>query len=254
MDDITPGAAVRVTRGRAQIAVVGVLAVCAVRAAELLALGAQAAMLEHVRGGGVVSPADAALNDARIQTITSIAGVAWILAGVVFLRWVASAHRSANVLDRDDVGPTPPASAVWSYFIPFVNFVRPYHDMARLAQKSDPRDLVLPPERVENVGAGYRDAARREVARAPWSPPRYFVGLWWASYVLLTLWANAAAFVRPHRGTDLGSLLDGTYFMMAHDALLVVTGGLCVAVVRGITACQRERTRRLAILARAEAA
>jgi Domain of unknown function (DUF4328) len=176
-----------------------------------------------------------------------IASIGWLAVVVLFLWWAVGAHASAKLLGRR--GRTSPNGGwvVAAYCIPILNLFRPYQDMATLAWLSDPRDLPSPPTREVNPTAGYREAAVREV-RTPWSPPPTLIGLWWASYIALTFAGGFVRVLDPLRdGTDAAAL--AIHEAMAQDLASIVSGLLCVAVIRGITTCQRERARRLSLAA-----
>ena len=243
-----PAVALRRTRDRARAAIIAIGAVCLLRATEFVSLGFQIDLLNRV---GSLLPGEAEANDARVNAISVLSVLAWVVAGVLFLRWVRAAHESAHLLDRDERTLISKSTLTWAYFIPFVNFVRPYQHMAILAELSDPRDLELPPLRKRDPAAGYREPAVRVVPRAPWSPPPSFVGVWWGSYVLLVIASRVVQFDHA-AGRKIADLVAMTQRAMVFDVLLVATGPLCIAMIRGITACQQERARRLAILARAD--
>jgi hypothetical protein len=211
----------------------------------------QVLLLERVAAHEAVVPGEAFANDARINFVEGAGQLAWFAAGLAFLIWVQAAHASLSGLREDHAGSTP-GWAVGCYFIPFLNLVRPYQDMAMLARLSDPRDLELPVVREIKASPGYREAAIREVAPTPWSPPPAVVGLWWAAYIVLSL----SAYGIVAMGTENGVLavIERSHAHMARDVLLILTGALCIAVIRGVTACQRERVRRLEILSGSDSA
>ncbi len=107
--------------------------------------------------------------------------------------------------------------------------------MSTLAWLSDPSDLELPLVREPNPAPGYREPPTRQVAPTPWAPPRLFVGAWWGAYILLSF-AGIGVGMSSIGTHDVDALISASHGFMARDAWFLVTGALCIAVVRGITA------------------
>ena len=249
MDD-SPRAAVKQATSRSKVAAVAVGVVVAIHAVSIPCLLVQLDILERFAAHDRPAAADVASSDSHVNAVGSLGTIAWWISGILFLRWVASAHRAAARIGVAGRAQPTPSQVVWGYFIPIVSFVRPYQNMATLAWLSDPSDLELPPLRRANPAPGYREAPTREVPRAPWVPPRAFVGAWWAAYVVMSMFLIAVRLSARKPGDVAGAIFT-TMFGILHEVLLIVTGVLCISVIRGISRCQQERARRLAILERA---
>jgi hypothetical protein len=242
-----------VANSRARLAMVSVGFACACRAALVVGRELQLSALDDYALNLATGSAGDAYErvrsaDSLVASINLLGIVAWLVAGVLFLMWIHAAHRSANVLASGMRGPEA-GSAVWSYFIPFANLVRPYANMTALVRLTDPRDIELPPLVEENPGAGYRDVARKVIARPPWSPPPVVVGLWWAAYVVMSIGERIEIAIAGSPTTTPAAFTANTHALMALDGLYIGTGILCIAVVRAVALAMGERARRLAIVA-----
>lgn len=171
---------------------------------------------------------------------THLLQVAYFAATLGFLVWFyrATANALRHLGTADDYRfaglPSSPGRAVVSFFIPFANFILPYLNMKAVALASDPGDLPVPLEVEDNPLAGYREPARRVVARSILVGPAPLVG-WWASWVVGNILARISSSERT-----LGVLAA---------ALLLVGNVYTLLIVRAIDRLQAERGRRIAALA-----
>jgi hypothetical protein len=155
-----------------------------------------------------------------------------LAAFVALLVWI---HRAWNGAARE-LGARLPHSAGWAvgwFFVPILNFVRPYQAVRALRDGSDPTPLPAPRVLVENPAASYREPARVEVV-APRFVPRVPIVLWWSMWV--------AGKALPYFVVLFGSVRVFLAVDLVVDALAYL---FTIEVVRGIDACQRERARRL---------
>jgi hypothetical protein len=160
-----------------------------------------------------------------------------VVAAVLFCRWLYRAYEDNRRLGGLPVRFTP-GGAVASFFLPFINFYRPYQVMRDLHAASDPRMLPNPPlYRVAEEGAHYRSSARELIAPPDWN--KWFpVAAWWAFYMYVP-WVLAA--VRWNAG-----FADPSGVMFA--PVSAVSTVLAIHVIRSIQARQCERLRRLEIV------
>jgi hypothetical protein len=170
-----------------------------------------------------------------------------LVAMVLFLQWLHLVVRLTLAIGTTTVRGAPtltfsPGQAVWSFFIPFVNLVRPYRILRDVRELLAPEGVAEPPLRVSvDEGTGYR-AVRFGVAPVRSEIPSAPVGWWWAfllaSYLLPTAHESAA-----------GTSADAAMFLYSRqgisDLAAVIAAVLGVGVVRGITARLAERFRRI---------
>jgi hypothetical protein len=153
--------------------------------------------------------------------------IARVLCCVLFLRWVSAAFRAA--LERG-ARPVRYAAihATLGFFIPLLNFVRPYQALRALNAAVDPAGLPDPPPRPD---AGEHALGYREPAAAPSGAagvPQPPLVAWWAFWLVMgtPAWLKLAAM----DSWAITRLLDAlAYEMTALDALLAIL------VVRRIT-------------------
>ncbi len=134
---------------------------------------------------------------------------------VVYLRWLHLGVRTANALGHD-IGFTP-AAAVWTWFIPFLNLVRPYRAVKALL-----------------VALGGQGA----VTQAN-------LGLWWGLWIGGNVLANLSS--RMTVNAD-GSISDAAGLISVLSAVVSIAGALaCIHVIKTV---QAHVPRSLACLAR----
>jgi hypothetical protein len=238
------------TTNRASVAMLALGAVCVVRLMTLALMQIQIGLIERMQRHEVVSQDEIGVHAERVRILAELGLVAGIGAGVLFLYWLYSAHARAIDFGRKGRPLPTPFGAVASFFIPFVNLVRPFSQMHDLLWASDPRDLELPLKIRMRAAPTYREPAF-EVVPVVWKRPRVFVGAWWAGYQMMGLISLSAVFYGAvHSRGDLATWISTSRVQMVHDVAMVIGGALCIGVMRGITRCQVERFRRLRLLAR----
>jgi hypothetical protein len=163
-----------------------------------------------------------------------------VLTAVLFLMWLA---KSINV--ARELGISPPlawtaSDACWGFFIPFINFVRPYQVIRDLHDRLAPDGVPepAPKPRADGVG-GYR---RVELIKAPPPAPlpHASIGAWWALYLFGGSLPRLAALL-------LGGprAAQSRLFVVAPFGMEVLSAVLAVLVVRAIDGRLAERHRRL---------
>jgi hypothetical protein len=175
-----------------------------------------------------------------ITRFLAIGGISWLVSVttvVLFLRWLYRAV--ANVPLLDATTSVQPSEAVVAYFVPILNFFRPYQEMKAIYLASDPAPLGDVPAFRDRADPDYRGGAREAVAPARWAFPAPILA-WWLLYTLrgvMNLAAFPAAAVLGRPGAVGGRLLGAAWEIAAAAA--------CVLVIRSVDARQRERCRRL---------
>jgi hypothetical protein len=157
-----------------------------------------------------------------------------LLTAVLFLRWLAASVNVARSFQ-----PSPPltwtaSQACWSFFIPFINLIRPYQVIRDLHDRLAPDAVPEPAPRPRADGTGgYRHVAM-EKAPPPGHLPAAWIGAWWGFYVLGNLSTTFVALVFMPR-------LQG----FLSNAAEVASATLAVLAVRAIDGRIAERYRRL---------
>jgi hypothetical protein len=185
--------------------------------------------VQRTRGG-----TDAALRFAAFSGVGSLVS---LTAVVLFLMWL---HRAvANVALLDATTSVQPGEAVVAYFIPILNFFRPYQAMKEIYRASDPTPLGDVPVFRDRIDPDYRGGAREAMAPAPWAFRAPILG-WWLLYAT----RGVANLVAIPASSMLGrpGILGGQFLSAAWEVAAAVA---CVLVIRSVDARQRERCRRL---------
>jgi hypothetical protein len=98
-------------------------------------------LLRRVQAHQPVERADLVASDSFIALGSTMILVCFVLTAIAFLAWFYRAQQNLRAFRAEPFEFTP-SQAVWSFFIPFVNLVRPYSVMREVWQASDPS---LPP-------------------------------------------------------------------------------------------------------------
>lgn len=138
------------------------------------------------------------------------------MSAVYFVRWLRRAYADVTHLEGIPM-PYSRSQLLWAWVIPFLNLVRPHSAVKKLAQVSHPGDL--PPV------AGEQDA--------PWDRPVPVSG-WWGAWIASSVLGRLTSSHEKYGWIDA-----------VGAAFAVLSGVLCVMVVRGIDGRRQERMRRL---------
>lgn len=183
-----------------------------------------------VVGDQSVAVADKVASEDLVNLAAIVLLVVLLITPVIFLIWFRRAYRNLPSLGlrrlRFSAG-----WAVGSWFVPFLNFVRPKQMANDLWRAGDP-DLALE--------GGDSWHGRPVAARLHW---------WWALF-LLERPVNRVAGTQYASATDAASLRDASLLGAGGSAITVAGLVLALVVVRGTTA----RLQRRAETMRAEAA
>jgi hypothetical protein len=167
---------------------------------------------------------------------------AWVVAAILYCRWLHSAYADAVLLGRPASRFTP-QQAVASFFVPFLGFYRPYQVIVDLHEASDPRA----PGEARAPGGGAVETWEKAF------PVRSWWALWLLAPLLTSVLDNASVLTQLGSLdvlTDPSALLSqesgGDGVWRAAAALIHVSLALlAIGVVRSIVARQGERLRRL---------
>lgn len=201
----------------------------------LAALSVTVVLVDLVPDGAAQSMVDLST---RLAWLSSLAR--WIGA-LGFLPWLSRAYRRAvaavqsyALQEEHRKGP------VVGFFIPFLNFVRPYRAVKVLDESLEPSEFPLPPPALTPGTGTYREPARLEI-QAVRSTPHAPVGLWWALWITSTF-------------TGFYSRIDKTpsnLLIGAFDLVPCAAAVACCFVILRLTARLEEVERRKALAASA---
>jgi hypothetical protein len=163
---------------------------------------------------------DGNLAFALLMGASGLGLIVAILAGAVFFGiWLHRAVRNLRGLGRAGMTYTPGGSVV-SFYIPFVNFVRPHRALTELWRASEPG--------AEADGAGW----------SAYGATTPLISVWWGFWLTSQILGNVSARVDA-AGTSGAIGLVGS-------ALMAVAAFACIRMMRGIVARQEAAAARLA--------
>lgn len=202
----------------------------------------QISLLEDVELGRAPNLASLQLGDTLLQSGAVAEIVMRLITGVLFLRWLSQAVRVTRELQVSPHLSWTPSAAVWGFFIPFVNLVRPYQVLRDLHDRLDPRGVPEPAPRPRLDGVGGYRKVELEKAPPPAKLPHASIGAWWALYLIGGVVGSA---VSSNPGTSIPMLMSVRETLIVSDAIDLGASILAVLVVLTITARVVERHRRL---------
>lgn len=142
---------------------------------------------------------------------------------VVFLVWL---HRAYSNLPSLGV-PRPDFSSGWvigSWFVPFLNLVRPYQIVKYIWDKSDPETV--------NLEGGYYEAVGNFTLKA-----------WWGCWLVCNIITNLSSSIYGN-AEKLDDHVAAGWAGILSSGLTVIAACLAIAVVRDISSRQEERRKR----------
>lgn len=156
----------------------------------------------------------------------------YLTAVVMFLVWMRRSYLNLKPLraGRTDYSP---AWALGCWFVPFVNLARPYGIIKEVWLKSDPNDINLNAENSPFAST---------LGIVQIATPLF--GLWWGFWIISNIFGNIST--RLTFGAEtLNQQMVSFSVAIITSLLSIVAAVLAIGVVRGITARQEERHRRL---------
>lgn len=187
-------------------------------------------LLQQVQAGGLITPAEAEANDSREATIGILFGITYLVTGVLFLRWFHRLYKNVHWMAQSQVEQEgyayppkhTPGWAVGSFFVPFLNLVRPYQIMKDVWQRCAPDHLV------NRSG---------------------LLSLWWAFWIIGNVLGQIVW--RMSDSTDIAALIQLTNLQIVTSLVDIPAALLCMAVVHKTTQFQVDRVERQHELAEA---
>jgi hypothetical protein len=202
--------------------------------------GWQNSLLGRFKQGESISQEALKQTDSLVRTGGIGQLILLLITAVLFLRWLHRLTALARPLGRGYMRWTP-RDAVLAFFIPFVNIFRPYEVLRDLHNRLTPDFLPEPPDQTVVEDADYR-GVRIASPPPPVRLPHAAIGAWWGAFWGGNLLANIASRIHP---TTVDGLMGFNSLSMVSDAVDILSAGLGIVVVRGVTARLLERFRRV---------
>ena len=220
------------TRSRAVIALLIVWMVSAIGlvVVNLLRLG----LVNRIASGQAVTLDEARTSDSLVSGAALASVGVYVLAAIAVLMWLHRVARNNQSFGERDLRFSP-GLAVGVWFIPFANFVRPYHAVREAWAASDPQLPWSTPEtRRHSRGSG-------------------LVLAWWLTFIAGSLVSVATLGYGPDSGVDAVTRVTAiTYITVVQETLHLAAALLLIAVVRRLTSRQDQKAQSMlaAVLAR----
>jgi len=179
---------------------------------------AQAGLLADVQRGAVISAERAAANDSRQQFVGVVQLIALVLTGVYFLRWNSRVYRNLPALSTRKPSFTP-GWAVGSWFVPFLNLVRPFQILRETWWVSSS------PQAANDASPTFK----------PTAPD--VLGWWWGIWLVSGFLGNIVLRTAM-RGESIAELLSATYLTVFSDLVGILSALLAIQVVKRISIVQ----------------
>lgn len=170
----------------------------------------QIALIKRFQAGQTPTASEISANDLRQGAVAVVYLVAFILTVVFFSMWMHRVYK--NLFAFPGRNPkTTPGRAVGSFFIPIINFYRPYQAMKEIYTSSDSR-----------YGG---DSA--------------IVGVWWTCWILTGVVERIGnAVARGSSGDEAARLLVDSQFTIVTSVMVVVSGVVAMIMIRRIDEMQ----------------
>jgi Domain of unknown function (DUF4328) len=157
---------------RAKWAVYIFITLCVIYFISIVSGLMELSLLEKIKDGQFVSNEEADFNDMR-QGLIAMLEIGFVIASVVFfLRWFILAYHNLHNIGVKTLEYSK-SQASWSFFIPFVNLVRPFKIVREIIVETQEEITKRIPDYIPKTGLG-------------------IVGLWWAFFVIRNLAGNVA--------------------------------------------------------------
>lgn len=219
-------------RTLAQLAILALILVAILDAVGVISSIAEIRLLSRMINGAPITYQEAAANDHRQAIIGWLQLGLYLPAAALFLAWIYRAHKNLRLLNVSGLKYSP-GWAVWGFFIPFLNWWRPFEVTKEIWKASDPT---------------YRDAEGKTWHQAPVGS---LLPLWWALWLASGV-AGWVAFRSAFLGNDLETLRTGSIIMVVANACSVAAALPAMFVIRNIVVRQEEKLRSLGLPAIAD--
>lgn len=217
--DHVPVATIKPNKKRAALAIQLIWAVLIVDMFTVVSDYMQYSLLLDFNNDLYVSDNDIDANDLRVQLISILYLVVYIISAVTFIQWFRRAYNNLGVRTRinNDEG-----WAAGAWFVPIICLFRPYRIMVELFEKTHKLIQNRTGTNEENKG-------------------KSLIGIWWALWIIIGYIGNYSIKMAFKEDT-IENLTNGTLADMISSILGIPIGILAILI---ITAMSKKETRLL---------
>lgn len=193
-----------------------------------------------------ISEATANANDQRHMAVVGVSLLATVLSLIALSRWIGRAYQAIPLMDATPL-PFTASQARWSFWIPFVNFVRPFQVVRDLFRATDPELAQPNPQAVTVPNAGYRDAAM-QVSHTFVPKTDAPIAAWWGLWIgskLIGRLANNAPSSNLEGEALIRNLMTATMVDVLYGAMMVASSVVGILVVLRVDERMRLHARRM---------
>jgi hypothetical protein len=178
----------------------------------------QVTLLQGLREGIKYSQETGDANDAMINAISMARSALYVITAIPFLMWMYRACNNLMALGLCSA-TYKPSEAVWGFFIPFLNLVRPYQVAQQIWECSV---------------ADRRSSGT--VGPAPASFP--IVGVWWGTLIIAVVLIRLAGIGATTDPPNLDVLLQGTWMGIVFCLFMTISAIAALLMIRTVTNSQ----------------
>ncbi|TWU13557.1 hypothetical protein CA54_23920 [Symmachiella macrocystis] len=178
-------------------------------------------MLQRMVDGAFVAEGEADANDNRQLVIFGAAIVVYLMTAVLFLRWTYLASRNARSLVAEKLEYSPGWAVGW-FFVPIVNFWKPYQVMIEIFKASNP-----------NMDDDWQESS---------SPPA--TSRWWTMWVIAIIIGRVSSRMSM-RAKTLDDFLASSQVSLVVDVVCVALGIAAISLVSSLQTWQTEKYDRI---------
>lgn len=200
--------ALRPNTQRAKTALIFLWIVFSLNIISLISELMQYSLLQSAMSGGIVTEEDASSNDLRERIISILYTLAYIPCGILFICWFRRAYYNLHL--RTDYLRFDEGWAAGSWFVPFLNLVRPVQIMRELYEQTD----AILVRRVD----GYTERTNKTL-----------IGFWWALWIISSILGRI---FRNSNGDTLSEICSYTENQMLLSVISIPLGLLAIKLVR----------------------
>jgi hypothetical protein len=192
------------------IALLGGLALNVVLAGVMAILRiSEVGLLHRIARGELVSIAEVTRSDDRVGAVAIAQILLLLVTGIVWVVWQHRSQSNLHAVGLRELTYSPGWAAGW-WFVPFVNFVKPFQTVRELWKAS---------------GGGEQWWRMRTTPIIVW---------WWAAWIAAAILDRAAAYSFNVGEPTVDGLIAGSRLFVAGEAALFVAGALAISIVRAV--------------------
>lgn len=171
----------------------------------MISMFLQISLIKRIQEGNF-NMEEAQANDTRQSMIAFTQLGILVISVIVFILWFRRAYNNLNLSGRAYTRYGE-GWAAGSWFVPFLNLVRPYQIMKEIWDKTQQATDNLLTIRGSDI-----------------------VGWWWAVWIISNVVENIG--IRMGNKDSVEGILDGSYFSLAGDALSVIALVLAIIMIK----------------------